>query len=107
MAYIYQTVFDIRADEVSQIQVGKSLGQSLAYLKAFLPNETGFITSRAMVSMSQEEKTHLVLESNWEDWESLEMHLKNSPFAEHKILSKFDLKVTPQDIKTFIYEEVG
>ncbi len=107
MAYIYQTVFDLRSENADQVHIGKSLGTSLAYLKAFLPNEPGFINARAMVSLSHNEKTHVVFESSWDDWESLETHLEKSPFAEQKMFPQFDIAVKPQDVATVIYEEVG
>jgi hypothetical protein len=107
MAYIYQTLIDLRSEDADQLRIGKSLGLSLAYLKALLPNEPGFINVRAMVSMAKNDKTYVVLESSWEDWESLETHLEKSPFAEQKIFPRFDLQVMPLEIKTAIYEEVG
>ena len=107
MAYIYQTMFDLRSEDADQLHIGKSVGSSLAYLKAFLPNEPGFINARAMVSMSQYDKTHVVFESSWDDWESLETHLEKSPFAEQKIIPQFDILVKLQDLTTNIYEEVG
>jgi hypothetical protein len=107
MTYIYQTMIDLNSEDADQIRTGKSLGLGLAYLKAVLPNEPGFITARAMVSMAKNDKTHLVIESSWEDWEALEMHLQKSPFAEKKIFPQFDLQVKSLDLATVIYEEVG
>ena len=107
MAYIYQTKFDIRSEEANQLRIGKSVAQSLAYLKAFLPNEPGFITSRAMVSLNQKDKAHLVFESYWEDWDSLDQHLQNSPYTEDKIIPKFSLQATLLDLTSTIFEEIG
>jgi hypothetical protein len=107
MTYIYQTTIDLETTDTDQIRNGKSLGSALAYLKALLPDEPGFVTARAMVSMGKNDKTHLIIESNWEDWESLEKHLQESPFAEKKILLQFDLQVKSLDLTTAIYEEVG
>lgn len=107
MSYIYQTTFDIRSEDVDEVRVGKSLDTSLAYLKAFLPNEPGFINARAMISLSHDDRAHLIIESVWDDWETLAEHIEKSPFAEPRILPKFDLKIKPLDLKTSIYEEVG
>jgi len=107
MGFIYQTTFDLRSEDASQVRIGKSIGESLAYLKAFLPGESGFIDARAMMSMVQNDRVHIVFESNWNDWESLETHLKKSLFAEQKILPQFELDVKPMDLTTAIYEEVG
>jgi hypothetical protein len=107
MTYIYQTLIDLRSKDADQLRIGKSLERSLAYLRSFLPDEPGFVSARAMVSKTQGEKTSLVLESCWEDWGALENHLLKSPFAEHKILPKFDLDLARLDFTTSIFEELG
>ena len=107
MPYIYQTSFDIETNDVDQLQIGRSLQLSLAYLKAFLPNEPGFINSRAMYSITHDTVTHVFYESTWEDWETLEMHREKSAYAEEKMLSRFEMKVTPHNIVTHIYEEIA
>lgn len=106
MAYIYQTIFDIPSEEADQMQIGKSLGLSMSYLKALLPDEPGFVNTRAMVLLKQNKNTHLVFESSWADWDSLQAHLKNSPVLEEKIFPKFDLKVKLTTLTTNIYKEV-
>jgi hypothetical protein len=107
MPYIYQTTFDILTKDIDQLQIGRSLQLSLAYLKAFLPNEPGFINARAMYSMTHEELTHIAFESSWEDWASLEMHREQSPFAEEKMINRFEMKVTPDNLATHIFEEIA
>ncbi len=107
MPYIYQTTFDIDTDDVAELQIGRSLQLSLAYLKAFLPNEPGFINARAMYSITHDGVTHVAFESTWEDWETLENHREKSSFAEEKMLSHFEMKITPQDVATHIFEEIA
>lgn len=107
MPYIFQTTFDIESKDIDQLQIGRSLQLSLAYLKAFLPNEPGFINARAMYSLEHDNIIHLIFESTWEDWPTLVNHREKSPFAEEKMLHEFELKVTPANIKSHIFEEVA
>ena len=107
MTYIYQTSFDLRSEDTDQLRIGKSVATSLAWLKAFLPGEPGFVNARAMVSMVQNDNSHVIFETGWDDWEALEIHLKNSAYAEQKMLKNFELDVQPIDLTTAIYEEVG
>ncbi len=107
MPYIYQTTFDIASEELDQLQIGRSLQLSLAYLKAFLANEPGFINARAMYSLEPEKLTHVAFESSWEDWGTLDAHRTNSPFAEDKMLSRFELKITPRNVLEHVFEEIA
>ncbi len=107
MPYIYQTTFDIETKDIDQLAIGRSLQLSIAYLKAFLPNEPGFINARAMYSMDHGEITHLIFESTWEDWSTLENHRAKSPFAEEKMLHRFELKVEPFNVYSHIFEEIA
>ncbi len=110
MPYVYRTTFDIDSKDIDQLQIGRSLQLSIAYLKAFLVNEPGFINARAMYSMLDDEhknKTHVAFESTWEDWGTLEAHRERSPFAESKMLHRFELKVVPQNLADHVYEEIA
>ncbi len=107
MPYIYQTTFDIDFKDIDQLQIGRSLQLSIAYLKAFLANEPGFINARAMYSLHEEKLTHIAFESSWEDWATLEAHREKSPFAEAKLLHRFELKVTPKNIVDHVFEEIA
>ncbi len=60
-----------------------------------------------MFTAEHGDTTHLTFESTWEDWGSLENHRQKSAFAEEKMLSRFELKVTPQNVATHIYEEIA
>jgi hypothetical protein len=107
MPYIYRTTFDIDREHVDQLQIGQSIELSIAYLKAFLANEPGFINARAMYSLAEEKTTHVSFESTWEDWETLEAHRQTSPYSEAKMLHRFEFKVEPQNIADHVYEEIA
>ncbi len=107
MPYIYLTVFDIEKKDIDQLEIGRSMQLSLAYLKAFLANEPGFINARAMYSLADSEITHIMFESTWEDWATLENHRQKSPFVVGKMLHQFELKVNPFNIAADVYEELA
>ncbi len=108
MPYIYQTTFDIAAKDIDQLEIGRSLQLSLAYLKTFLSNEPGFINARGMYSLLHDDgAVHIAFESTWEDWESLTMHRDKSAFAEGKMLHRFELKVKPKNLADHIFEEIA
>jgi quinol monooxygenase YgiN len=106
MAYIYQVGFDIRPDQMSELQIGASLERVLAYLRALLPSGVGYITARAMYSVDVPDRTHLVFQSVWEDWEDLENH-RGASIAEDKVLTEFKPHVELQDLTVRVYEEVS
>jgi hypothetical protein len=106
MAYIYQVGFDIRPDQMSELQIGASLERVLAYLRALLPSEPGHITSRAMHSVDVPDRTHLVFQSVWEGWDDLENH-RGSSISEDKVLAEFKPHVKLQDLTVRVYEEVS
>ncbi|MFL7795172.1 MAG: hypothetical protein AB8I69_23735 [Anaerolineae bacterium] len=106
MAYIYQVGFDIRPDQMSELQVGASLERVLAYLRALLPGEVGYITARAMYSVDVPDRTHLIFESVWEGWDDLESHRRSS-ISEDKVLTEFKPHVELQDLTVRAYEEVS
>ncbi len=106
MAYIYQTYLELRPEDVDKARLGHQLGDVLAYMRAVLPDEPGFVTSRVMVSMLHDQYAHVVLESVWDNWQALTDHLEKSHFVESKFLPQFEMDVEPQEIKSAIYEEV-
>jgi len=101
------TNFDIESKDIVQLEIGRSMQLSIAYLKSFLANEPGFINARAMYSLGQAETIHILFESSWEDWASLQNHREKSPFAEDKMLHKFELKVQPTNLESHIFEELA
>lgn len=106
MPYIYQLSFDIPTEDANQLNIGQSLQLSLSYLRALLPNETGYITSRAMYSLNHTDVIHVIFDSIWEDWGTLVAHRDRSPLDEKTMLNEFALDVTPMNVTTHIYEEI-
>lgn len=105
MAFIYQVTFTIGPEEMSQLEIGKSLERTLGYLRTLLPSESGFITSRAMYSLDYPERTHLVFQSVWERWDDVTGH-RESALLEDKILEEFQPHVPLGELAAHIYEEV-
>lgn len=106
MPYIYEVTFTIRPDQMDGLKIGHSLERVLGYLRAVLPNEHGFMTSRALYSIDDPRATRIVFFSEWGDWEALERH-RDSALLETKVLSEFDPHVRPEDMTARIYAEVG
>jgi hypothetical protein len=106
MAYVYQVSFDIRPDQMSELDIGASLERVLGYLRILLPAETGFVTSRAMYSVDIPETTHLVFESVWEIWGDLDSHRRSS-LAEDKVLTEFKPHIALEDLSVHSYQEVA
>jgi hypothetical protein len=106
MAYTYQVSFEINHEQMEQLRIGATLEKILGYLRTLLPNEPGFITARAMYSLDTPGKTHLIVQSTWDQWEDLQTH-QNSGLAEQKVLSEFEPHVTLEDLAGHIYEEVS
>jgi hypothetical protein len=106
MAYIYQISFDIGSDQMDQVEIGASLERILDHLRQVLPKETGFISSRAMYSLNVPDKTHLVLQSMWENWDDMDPILR-SGVAEDRVLSEFRPHISPENLSVHIYEEVA
>jgi quinol monooxygenase YgiN len=105
MAYIYQVSFDIRPEQMSELQIGASLERVLAYLRTLLPGELGYVTARAMYSVDVADSTNLIFQSVWEDWDDLENH-RGSSISEDKVLTEFKPHVKLQDLTVRVYEEV-
>jgi hypothetical protein len=106
MAYIYQVCFDIRPEQMSELEIGASLERVLSYLRSLLPSEPGYVTSQALSSLNDPDKTHLIVQSTWDSWSDLEGH-QRSALAEDKVLSEFQPHVALQDVSVCIYQEVA
>jgi len=106
MAYIYQVSFDIQPDQMDELEIGAALERVLAYLRALLPSEPGYISSRAMSSLSDPDKTHLIVQSVWDGWSDMEQH-RHSSLAEDKVLAEFQPHVSLQDMSACVYQEVA
>ncbi len=105
MAYIYQVSFDIRPDQMNELQIGAALERVLGYLRALLPSQSGFMSARAMYSLDMSDRTHLIFQSVWQDWDNLDEHRRSS-LSEDKVLLEFQPHVALKDLVAHIYEEV-
>ncbi len=105
MAYVYQVSFDIRPDQMNELEIGASLERVLGYLRVLLPGEPGYMSARAMYSLDYTDRTHLVFQSIWDDWEDLEQH-RQSSLAEDKVLTEFQPHVALHDLSVHVYQEV-
>ena len=105
MAYVYQVDFGLNPEQMSELQIGASLERALGYLRTLLPSSVGYVTSRAMYSLYDPDRIHVVLMSVWETWEDLLAH-GSSSLAEQKILKEFEPHVTLDALATTAYREV-
>jgi hypothetical protein len=106
MAYVYQTEFDIRHEQMNLLEIGAALERALGYLRTLLPSETGYITARAMYSLTHDEYTHIIFQSEWDYWEDLENHRLHSYLDEDKLLVHFQPHVDLANLTTHIYSEI-
>ena len=106
MPYIYEVSFNIPPDRMNELEIGHSLGRVLGYLKAVLPNEHGFTTSRALYSLDDPKNTRVEFLSEWGSWEALEKH-RDSALLETKVLSEFEPHIGPDEMTARVYAEVG
>ncbi len=107
MAYVYQISFDIPYQQFDEMRIGESVQTALAYMKALLPNEPGYISSRAMYSLSHGDYTHIYFQSIWEDWDSLLQHRSESRLNEGDLINEFQIKVKMSNLETHVFEEIG
>jgi hypothetical protein len=105
MAYVYEISFDIPNDQAPQLRMGASLQRVLGYLRSLLPNIQGYVTTRAMYSLTDEPAIHMVFQSVWEDAEYLNRHLQ-SRMEEQKVLLEFAPNIQMDDLCARIYEEI-
>jgi heme-degrading monooxygenase HmoA len=105
MAYTYQVSFEIEHEQMDQLRIGAALEKILSYLRTLLPNQPGFISARAMFSIDIQDKTHLQVQSIWDEWEDLLAH-QRSELAEQKVLAEFEPHVALEDLSVHVYEEV-
>jgi len=105
MAFVYHVDFDIRPDQMSELEIGASLERTLGYLKSLLPDQPGFINARGMYSLDGDDTTHLIFETEWETWEDLVSH-EESSLAEDKVLKEFEPHVQLEHLTVGKYGEV-
>jgi quinol monooxygenase YgiN len=105
MGYVYELRFDVRPDQIKKLEMGGPLERVLSFLRARLPNEPGYITSRGMVSIDIPDRRIVVFQSVWEEWGDLDVH-RQSGLLEDKAMEEFG-HLKDEDLRIHIYEEVG
>lgn len=106
MAYVYEVSFDIDSNKMNQLKIGSSLQRILGYIRTLLPGEEGYITSRALYSLESDETTHIIFQSEWQEWEDLDRHIKSS-MLEDKVLKEFDPHVKLEHLNGRSFNEVS
>ncbi len=106
MAYVHQVSFQIRTDQMSELQIGAALERVLGYLRSLLPAQPGYITTRAMYSVDIPDRTHLIFQSQWERWDDLTAH-RDSNLSEMKVLDEFQPHVDLEELAVHDYAEVS
>ncbi len=106
MAYVYEVSFDIDSNKMNQLKIGSSLQRILGYIRTLLPGEEGYITSRALYSLESDESTHIIFQSEWQEWEDLDRHIKSS-MLEDKVLKEFDPHVKLEHLNGRSFNEVS
>jgi len=106
MAYIYQVAFELPSSQLSELEIGASLERVIGYIRATLPGEAGFVTSRAMRSVETDRKVFVVLETTWETWDDLLAH-RQTGLSEDKVLLEFGPHITKEHLDVRTYEEVS
>ena len=106
MPYLYEVSFDIRDDQMSELEIGASLERLVGYLKIRLPVQSGFVLADAWYSVDDSDTTHVVARSEWSEWTDVEEHRASSILEDH-VLEEFDPHVRTEDITIRTYAEVG
>jgi hypothetical protein len=106
MPYLYEVSFDIRRDQMPELEIGESLARLVGYLKIRLPVQRGFVLADAWYSVDDPEVTRVVARSEWSDWSDVEEHRESSILEDH-IFEEFDPHVSKDTVTIRTYSEVG
>lgn len=106
MSYVYEVSFDIDSNMMNYLKIGSSLERVLGYLRTLLPSVEGYVTSRALYSLDNEETTHVIFQSEWQEWENLKLHMA-SAMLESKVLEEFDSQVKLEHLKSRAFNEIA
>lgn len=105
MGYVYQVSFSLRPDQMRQLEMGGPVERVLSYLRARLPSEPGYLTSRGMVSLDIPDCNLVIFNSVWESWGDLDIHRKTG-LLETKTLEEFG-HLKDEDLTIHVFKEVG
>lgn len=106
MPYLYEVSFNIRHDQMTQLEIGESLERLVGYLKIRLPVQRGFVLADAWYTVDDPVSTRVVARSVWSDWSDLKDHRQSAILEDH-IFEEFDPHVSANDVTIRTYAEVG
>ena len=106
MPYVYEVSFEIRPEQMTQLEIGQSLERLVGYMKIRLPVQRGFMFADAWYSVDDPAATRIVTRSEWSDWTDVEAHRTSSILEDH-LFEEFDPHVTPESVTIRTYAEVG
>lgn len=106
MPYVYEVSFNIRHDQMSQLEIGQSLERLVGYLKIRLPVQSGFVVADAWYTVDDPDVTRVVARSEWGDWADVEEHRASSILEDH-LFEEFGPHVHKDNVTIRTYAEVG
>jgi len=106
MPYVYEVSFEIRPDQMTQLEIGHSLERLVGYMKIRLPVQPGFVFADAWYSVDDPGRTRIVTRSEWSDWSDVEAHRASSILEDH-LFEEFDPHVHSGNVTIRTYAEVG
>jgi len=106
MPYVYEVSFDITPDQMSELEIGKSLERVVGYMKIRLPAQPGFVLADAWYSVDSPDSTRVIMRSEWSDWCDVADH-RASYLVEDHVFEEFDPHVSKNELTIRTYAEVG
>jgi len=106
MPYLYEVSFDIRHDQMTQLEIGDSLERLIGYLKVRLPVQRGFVLADAWYTVDDSAATRIVARSVWSDWSDVIEHRDSSILEDH-LFEEFEPHVNRDTVTIRTYAEVG
>ena len=106
MPYVYEVSFEITPDQMSELEIGRSLERLVGYMKIRLPVQRGFVFADAWYSVDDPSKTRVVTRSEWSDWRDVADHRASTILEDH-LFEEFDPHLSPDNITVRTYAEVG
>ena len=104
MSYVYHISFNLDKETAESRLIRSKVERVMAYMKALLPGEPGFITIRVMYSVSENTNTHLIFESSWDTWDDIKKHQKSN-LLETKVLKEFEEHLQFKHLRVALYRE--
>jgi hypothetical protein len=106
MPYVYEVSFEIRPDQMNELEIGQSLERLVGYMKIRLPVQPGFVFADAWYSVDNPASTRVIARSEWSDWNDVEKHRKSSLIEDH-LFEEFEPYVNRDNVTIRTYAEVG